>query len=280
MSFTFKIPHPSPPLRAHLEPDAIPGLAWVAPPDADELSEGTYHLHIEGRSTRGVEVTWADGRLNVRLLIGSSLEDFALARAVLRAAASRTGALIEPEDRPPVAAHALDDAYGARFAEALVAWGARRLRDLVFENGTLTLLGPRRPFDMGYRLVRALEDAGPEATLHERLADAMRRVQYPPAGYAAPGASPMRLPNGGEVTVALWRFDRGYLFPPAQYIRPIAIARPIFLTCEALLGVPGVRASWADERRLLVEPVPVDAQEDVLHEAFFRGVRPTDERPD
>ena len=79
------------------------------------------------------------GRLDVRLLIGSSLEDFALARAILHAAARRSNAWIRPEERPPIPVDQLETAYGERWAKEMVDWGARKLRELVREKGTITL---------------------------------------------------------------------------------------------------------------------------------------------
>jgi len=281
VSFTFQIYRPAPLPRALFEDLGLPALAWVTLPEADLLSPGIYHLHIEGRSTRGVEITWEAGVLAVRILIGSSPEDFALARAIVGSAARSTGAQIQPEEGPPIGANQLDTRYGARWAMEMVEWSARMLRKVVLENGTAVLTGPVRPFNMGYRLLRALDDAGPAETFAERFLDAVRRVQYPPTRYHTPEATLVWLPGGRQVTAVRWELDQAYLFPPVTYIHlHAADGRPLFLLPEALLDLPGVHAAWADENRLLVEPVPMKAWEMLWAHALQQSVRPTGERSD
>lgn len=281
VSFSFHIPHPDPPPRALFERLGIAGLEWVTPPDEDELSPGTYHLHVEGRSTRGIEVTWEDARLEIRILVGSSPEDFAASIAIAGAAARRVGARVEPEDRDAMPADRLEARYGAHWARAMVSRDALGLRNFVFTQGTLTLICPRRCFSLGYRIVSALDAAGPADTFPDRLLDAVRRMQYlDPRRYRAPEGVETPLPSGGRASAALWQPDRGYLFPPVQYIHLHALdGWPLFLPYAAVPELPGVRAVWADEHRLLVEPVPGEAWGALCAEAARHHVVPTGERP-
>jgi hypothetical protein len=278
VSFSFRI-HLSAPLpRVLFEASLVSGLAWVDPPDGDRLTPGTYHMHIEGRSTRGVEFTWEDGVFNVRLLVASSPEDLLLGLGIACTVARFVRERIHSEDGHCLAADEMGHVYDQAWIDMVVERDARFLRQAALqqEYQNMVLVGALRPFNLGPRTVRALDAAGPEASYPQRFLDAVRRVQYPPAGYDAREAEQVVLPSGEKIGVVLWKLDRGYLFPPMKFAHLHAPdGEALFLRPETIPELPGVRATWADEVRLLVDPVPMQAWPELWAHARQKDALPT-----
>ena len=133
-----------------------PGLRW-ADGELDELAgpwpDGVILLWIPGASTRGVEVTTADGAMTVRILAMSSREDYDLAFRLIEVLGQ--GTVVEPEEGEPFAAAEVrarcDEAWITRTmaagAAGIGAALARGKRVTVSGPGTSVRIDPVVPFD-------------------------------------------------------------------------------------------------------------------------------------
>jgi hypothetical protein len=258
---SFYIPLPEPPSRGLFEELGIRHVRWVHPLDQDEraLPPGYWHLYVHGSSTRGVEVCYEDGRLQVRILIGSSMADFKLALAITHAAARIGGARVEPEDRAPCNADELLDRFNDCWIRRTIDQCGWALRDLVFEQGMIVLICPIREFRLGPRMVQRL-DAGPSAGFPNRLLAAICRLQFlDPQRYPEARHFEGHAPNGKEIRVSVWTPGQGFLLPPLPHVCVLERdGRGVVIPAEAVPELPKVRAAWADELRLLVEAVPAE----------------------
>jgi hypothetical protein len=251
---------PEPPPRSLFEELDIPHVKWCYPlEDGDRvLPPGIWHLYVDGFSTRGVQVSFEDGRLEARILIGSSAADFKLALAIIRDAARLGGGRVEPEDRAPCTADELEDRFNDCWIRRTAEWGAWTLRDHAREHGAIMLNCPILDFTLGRRMLAQL-DAGPSAGFPNRLLAAVCRLQFiDPRRYMHAAQIEARVPSGKMVELAVWGPGQGYLLPPLTHVCMLERddSRGIVIPTEAIPELPRVRAQWVDEWRLLVEPVP------------------------
>jgi hypothetical protein len=276
MSFYIRLPEPPP--RVLFEDLGVGDVRWVDPLAEDDraLPPGNWHLYVHGFSTRGVEVCYEGGRLQARILIGSSAADFKLALAITHAAARFGGARVEPEDRESCTAGELHGRFNEAWIHRMIDWSGWALRDLVFEKGMITLLGPIREFHLGPRMVQRL-DAGPSAGFTDRLLTAICRMQYlDMRRYAEARRIEGRAPGGKELQLTIWTAGQGFLFPPLPHVCVLERnGYGVVIPLETVPELPKVRAEWADECRLLVEPVPPEMWPVLYAAAICHQVDPT-----
>jgi hypothetical protein len=133
-----------------------PGVRW-ADGDLDELvgpwPDGVVLLWIPGASTRGVELTYTDGRMCVRVLAMSAPEDYDLAFRLVEVLGG-DGA-VEPEEGEPVPAKDVRARFDDAWVKANMAAGAngvgaalaRGKRVTISGPGTSVRIEPVQPFD-------------------------------------------------------------------------------------------------------------------------------------
>jgi hypothetical protein len=204
MSYVLTLAAPSPPSRdALVEALALSDLQVTAREGGDW--DGVVHLARVGLSTRSTELSWKEGRFEVRVLSLAAPEDGALAVRAVEAAARLTGqSEVETELHGTIPVADLASTHDARWVESLAESGARTVATLVREGrGPIEIPGPMRSFYFGPRSLARL--AGPVETLHHRLLEALRRVQWLEAQHPAASRFVARQNNGaGEFTFATW----------------------------------------------------------------------------
>lgn len=134
-----------------------PGVRW-ADGEIDELvgtpwPEGVVLLWIPGASTRGVELTYTDGRMCVRVLAMSSPEDYDLAFRLVEVLGG--DGPVEPEEGEPLPAAQVRTRFDDAWVKANMAAGAngvgaalaRGKRVTISGPGTSVRIEPVQPFD-------------------------------------------------------------------------------------------------------------------------------------
>jgi hypothetical protein len=120
-----------------------PGLRWVDG-ELDELvgpwPPGVVLLWIPGGSTRGVEITYAEGRMCVRLLAMSSREDYDLAFRLVEVLGG--DGEVEPEEGEPVPAARVREHFDAAWIEHNIATGAAGIGAALARGKRVTVSGP------------------------------------------------------------------------------------------------------------------------------------------
>lgn len=288
MSFSFYIPAPSPPdyeriidqldswdLRCH--EDQIEDGPWP---------EGTVHFFRDEVSTRGVEITHENHIFQVRILTLASPEDYELALRFVEAAATELGQNVEPEDHEAIPLSELRGRYDAGWIRQTNTHGAMVIRQLVQESDTsvMTLYGTRRPIYLGPRIVRELEEAGPEEEFLDRLIDKMREVQNVNGeNYFFANVMEAQKQNSADAekfSFAVFGPTVSYLLPEARYIAMIVEENepPMFVESYRLpLLLPEDSWTWLDERQMLVEAIDEDDWREIVRKAKQFEVRPMEE---
>ena len=196
-------PASPPPRDALVDALALPDLQVTAREGGDW--DGVVHLARVGLSTRSTELSWKAGRFEVRVLSLAAPEDGALAVRAVEGAAALTGlSEVETELHGTIPVAELSRTHDARWIESLAASGARTVSTLVREGrGPIEIPGPMRSFYLGPRSLARL--AGPLESLHHRLIEALRRVQWLEAQHPAASRFVARGDDGeGEFSFATW----------------------------------------------------------------------------
>src|SRR5262245_20345496 len=181
MSFSFHVAAPTPPDYQRL----LDGLDYwdVHCEEGDRTEEGpwpegTLHFFREDVSTRGVEITYEDDKFQVRILTLSSPEDYELALRFVESAAVFLKQPVDPEDGDSFPVDELRQRYDEEWIRETNEFGAQTLRSVICEeDSTATLSGVHRPVHIGPRLLRELDDDGPEVEFLDRLLGKMLDVQ-------------------------------------------------------------------------------------------------------
>jgi hypothetical protein len=204
MSYLLTLAVASPPSRdALVEALALSDLQVTAREGGDW--DGVVHLARVGLSTRSTELSWKEGRFEVRVLSLAAPEDGALAVRAVEVAAELTGqSEVETELHGTIPVADLGRTHDARWLESLAESCARTVATLVREGrGPIEIPGPMRSFYFGPRSLARL--AGPVETLHHRLLAALRRVQWLEPQHPAASRFVARKSDGrGEFSFAAW----------------------------------------------------------------------------
>lgn len=238
--------------------------------DDDVGSPSLLHVFRPDVSTRAVELSADPGEIAVRILVCSSPEDYALGLELIEAAAALGGiAQIEPEEGGALPAGELLRTYDSTWVDEELAFGAVAVARVVDENPgkTVSLPGPVRPFIIGARLLGELRSGGSAEPLPMRLVDAMRRTQWPGAGFRA---SVMEVSGAGTrpVRLAVLTGSSRTILPDVDAIALDDGGHQIYVRPAAVVAHLSDRASYLDERHVLVEPV-----EPARWTAFLADVR-------
>ncbi|MEJ7596387.1 MAG: hypothetical protein WKG01_00640 [Kofleriaceae bacterium] len=251
MSFSFYVPVSDPPSLQAIE-KAVDLAGWRVQSEVDVLAEGAVcHPLLIGRSARGVELAYEQGRLQVRIMTCSSHGDHELALAIVRAVA-KPGVMIDPEDGESMAVDALLERHGPDWIDEQVLAGTGYPLSLAADGQTITLSAPRRSFYLGPRLHAELASAG-DGTIGERLLAAMIALQAIDDDdfYKAEA---LEVSRGEEAfTLAVWAPEVSYLFPPVERFAIIRDDGSSFMIpAERGPEVGGDAWRWVDERQAIV----------------------------
>ena len=252
VSFSFYVPVSGPPSLQAIE-KAVDLSAWAVRSDVDVLGEGAVcHPLLVGRSARGVELAYEQGRLQIRIMTCSSHGDHELALAIVKAVA-KPGILIEPEDGDAMPLDALLERHGGAWIEEQVRVGTSYPLSLAADGQTVTLSAPRRDFHLGPRFRAALA-RGAEGTMGARLIDAMIALQaIGDDDYYK--AEALEISRGEEsFTLAVWAPEVSYLFPAVERFAIIRDDGSSFMIpADRGPEVGGEAWRWVDEDQALVE---------------------------
>jgi hypothetical protein len=272
MSFSFYIPAPEPPDYQMLldgldfwDVHCEEGEAEDAPREGS-WPEGALHFYRDEVSTRGVEVNYENRRFQVRILSLASPEDYELALRFVESAAVLLKQPIEPEDDEPFPVEQLRERYDDEWVRDMNDSGARAVRYLINDGDqTVTSWGPHRAFHIGPRLLKELDEAGPESEFSDRLLEKMKQVQNidPDEYYCANTMEAKRDENDPDekgFTFAVWGPGVFYLLPDVKYL---ALVRgeeepPIFIPKDKFAEVLPDGWEWADEKQVLVQAIDED----------------------
>jgi hypothetical protein len=282
MSTSFYISSPAePPPRTLLAAIGFDNVRTV-----QELRPGSrwadryWQVYRPGVSARPVEVTYEDGRFQVRVVTPSAPEDFELAFRLLEAAAKQLGRPLQAEVGEPFAASELRKRYPPAWVRGQIELGVEALRSIVRdEQQTVTLSGPVRPFFVGPRLLAKLEAHGPPEELSERFLDLMKQIQYlDPEAFFPADITRVHCDSDNEdpITFAVWGPGVRYLFPDVQYLVLMGEApgRHVFIPYAVLPELAGDNFLWLDEVQSLVQAIDEDDWPALLDRARQYEVHP------
>lgn len=277
MSFTFTIRAPESSVltfgalqrAAGMELDSVEGLG------PDDPVRGLLNLYRPRLTTRAIEVDAGDSQLSVRILSCSSVEDHALATAVVGlAAAHRGSSLVEPEADDPIPIVELRRRFDSAWAAREVASAATIVIHMVDQNpGRLvTLNGPIRPFHAGGRLVAELRESGPPEGLGDRLVEAMRRTQWPGDAFVASVLAVSGGPSGKRTRLAVLTGRTRTLLPDVDAIVLQDPGESLYVPPAVVHELLPDDARYLDERHLLVEPVDEARWAELIRAARPRAI--------
>ncbi len=254
MSYSFYVPMPSPPSVSFFDDLGFPDLVCIEDMPEGPLPPGYFHFYRDGISTRGLEVCFEEGALQVRIMTGSCREEYELALAMVKQAARISGAPIESEEGDVAGPDEIDATHGAEWIARLVRSTDAIVHIARQDGGTVTMSGPVRPFHLGPRMLRELNADDPDG-LADRVLAAMRACQWvDPDRYYSASTMQVSLQGGAKVTLTAFAEGVGYVLPNVQFLA--ILDEPHFtIRRDSLLEVPGVRWRWLDEVQLLVEPI-------------------------
>lgn len=222
------------------------------------LTEGVFHLYVDGRSTRGVECALENGSFSVRLLTMASAEDFELGIQLIEAAATILEEPIEAEDSDePLPLLGFRAQYGSEWVQGMLSSAPSAIVNIAErENrGPITIPGLLRPYHLGTRKLKLLRSAGPESEFANRLYEDLRRIQYVNLEeYYEAKTLVSKGADGKEITFAAWTPEVRYWFPKVDYfvIQTPEGGNP-FVPASVLLGLSSGKIRWLDEAQALVE---------------------------
>lgn len=286
MSFTFRVPLDAPPSVADLKRHLPENVGWIeADPEGHLLELGgdvSLHPYLRGESTRGLQLFQAPDGFSAQVMSCSSPAEFRMARELVAGLAFEGGVPVQVPDvgEETFAPDRLAERFDDPWIQEACQRDAQAVRTLVLERskeiGTATLSGPRGEFHLGPRLLATL-DEGDEATFHERLHDAMRRVHWFDEEETF-RANVMQLtsPSGVMFQMVVWAPDVRYFLPLAPYVALWnEVARDmLIIPRERLEDVAGALLTWADERQVFVEATPKALWGKVIERARPHAVDP------
>lgn len=262
-SFSLRLDEP-PPISVVI--DALREPHWACTeelPLDDQWSSGSViHPFVKGKSARGVEVSFEDGRFQVRILTCSSRADYVLGLRLVDVLATLGRSTVTPEDGKPMARELLAARYDHAWIEQMVDWGPEAIMKMVETDAqTLTMSGAVREVHVGPRFVSDLRARKGDMTAEQQLLAAMVRIQNIDVGrwYAASAfrVTPRGKGEADAVTLAAWAPDVAYLFPSVQFFAIVAQnGTDVLVTNEHAAGLAGDRWTWLDEKNALCEAVP------------------------
>ena len=276
MSFSFYVAAPTPPDYQRV----LDGLDYwdIHCIEGDRSEEGPWpdsvlHFFRDEVSTRGVEVALEEGTFQVRIMTLASPDDYELALRFVESAAVLLQQPVEPEDNEPFPVDQLRERYTEQWVRDTNTFGAATLRAIITEDeSTATLSGVNRPIHVGPRLLRELDEAGPEEEFLDRLLGKLLEVQNvdPNEYYCANTMQAKRSESDEEgFTFAVWGPGVQYLMPDVQFL---ALVRgeeeaPVFIAAENFPDVMPDGWEWLDEKQLLVDAVDESEWDDVIARA-------------
>ena len=269
MSFSFFVTSPSPPaLSGLVDRKQFPDLRCEETRGAGlsgSLQPGVCrHYHLPGRSTRGVEVRWLDGRVEVRVMTCSSPEDHELAIRMVERLATKTGGEIDTDDAQVLRVDKLRKTFNDAWIKRQNASDAEIVRVAVEQKGAMQLSGPVRTAHLGRRMLARL--AKPGATdFAAGLLQALRDLQWVDEDRWHPATVMNLRPKGdgddAAVTVCVWGAGIAYLFPPVGWLVLEDDDDMVILPPASVAELTNGRCRWLDEAHLLVEAIPEAAWE-------------------
>lgn len=288
MSISFFVPSViEPRFRALIDAVGYPDVRSAqAQRDGCRWSDRYWQLYRPGVSARPVEVTYEDGRFQVRVVTPSAPEEFELAFRLVEAAAKHLGRPVEFEGGASFPVGELRRRYPAAWVRGQIESGVEAIRHIVREEQqAVTLSGPVRPFFVGPRLLDELDEYGPPEELAERLIELMRQVQYldPEAFYPAETVRALRDSETEElITFAVWGPGVRYLFPDVQYLVLMGEApgRHLFVPAAVVPELAGDNFLWLDEAQYLVQAIDEDDWPALLDRARQYEVHPLRAAPE
>ncbi|WP_394838592.1 DUF4299 domain-containing protein [Pendulispora rubella] len=259
MSFSFYLPAAAPPRFSQLV-DALAEPDWVCEgPEDDRFTNDFFvHPYLAGRAARGVELGLSDGTLQIRIMTCSSRADHELALRLVDTLAKMLESTIRPEDGDPISREQFSAQYGESWVEHMLASGPGVVLAMARKGQTLTLMGAKRAFYVGPRLVAELTKQG-DAGFGERLLNAMVRLQsideeeYYTASVLVVKPKEWEADEDG-VKLAVWAPNVAYLFPDVEYF---AVLLPdgghLIVPRSAGASIADDRWTFLDEKNALVE---------------------------
>jgi hypothetical protein len=176
MSFSFYVRVPEVSLKETLAAVAIPNLRV----DCDVPPRGwpaLAHIHQDRVSVRSIETAFENGAVQFRIMSASSLDDYALAAALVEAVATKHKAQVEAEDSEALALADWRARYGKEWqqeqCQALLGMVVRMYEK---DRQTMRMFGTRAEFQVGRRVMEPL--LADRANLQERFFAAFRRRNY------------------------------------------------------------------------------------------------------
>jgi hypothetical protein len=152
--------------------------------------DGSRWFYVPGRSSRGVEVRYEDGRFEIRLLSASTPEDYDLAFRILEVLGGTRP--VQSEDGETTPADQLRARFGGDWMVRDMAAGITAIRWSLSTGDAVRIEGP----------VNAIEIAPGAAVVATDLLDALRRAQQEPPRPAPASAS--RAAEDGAAPQAAW----------------------------------------------------------------------------
>lgn len=245
--------------------DTIDGLGYpdlkftdgVEAPADGAWPAGTQYLYRDGVSARPVEVTFENGRLQVRLFQASSLDDYRLGVDLAAAVAERHGVDVEPEDGEPMSAEAFRTAYGdAWIREHCGTMLAMLAQTYLGGAQGLRVAGTQRELEIGPRFMTPLLK-DPD-TFGQRFFERFRRLQYIDREDVYTAARIRLGSPDGSREVMLSTMGEGVPYVFAGKIEAVALQGPdgdsVEITLDALAEILGDDAHWLSENLLLTPP--------------------------
>jgi hypothetical protein len=216
------------------------------------------------RSTRGVQLSYADGSVQVRINSFSAREDYELALKLTVAAAEVTGSQPRGEYTGPVTSEELLARHNADWIKGANASALRTTRLLVQDRGAMGMPGPFRAFYIGPRVFEQLGHAE-DAAVIEGLLNLMRRVQWiQTEGYDTAREFTI---GGTKQRLAMW-FPTKRMFLPNVHWIGVAESEPLItMPFDRLAEVLGKPLSLIDEYQPLIEPTPREDLPDLVARA-------------
>jgi len=135
------------------------------------------HIYQDGVSVRAIETSLEDGTLQVRIMAGSSPDDFALAAAITECVASRHGVAIGSEDAEAMPVERWRESHGPEWQrEQCEGYLKMIVGTYRKDKGTMQMFGTRATFHAGPRVMEPL--LRDPATFQRRFFELFRRRNY------------------------------------------------------------------------------------------------------
>lgn len=231
-------------------------LRWSEPPGEARLEPGNHCLFQDGISTRGLEVSYEEGALHLRILAASCPEEYELALAVAENAARREGTRVLTEDGDELGADDLRRVHDGAWVKDQVEGSISATVAIMQKDREVRLVqmsGPHRPVMIGRRLFEELNLFMPEGRT-ERVFDVMRRVQYVDETRYAP-AHVFEIGQVEPILVTAVLPEKGTVLSKVDEVVLKDCDCVLRIKRAEFLAVDGVSWHWLDEEHVQVEPI-------------------------